>query len=385
MSGFLFYAVTVLSVYEGLVWLLGGYGLSMEQIVENRMWTKGDTMHVKLRLRRRFSIPLLWIKVEPELPWRLQMVYRPEMTFRLLWFRRTLTFEYQLSPLPRGQFVVGEVRITIGDLFGLMNRRMGLSLEHLFVVYPRYRDLRRWVAGAGEDQAIRTSASNRKLRQQELTLTSGIRDWQPGDRLNQIHWKVSARTAGLKSKLSERHGTSSVLILLDLYRHSYSKTSFHLLERGIELALSLAYTAVSSGLSVGMVAEGQYRIRLMPKADRRQLLQLFHYLAVEEAVGDVALPSLIQALPEQAGSQELVLITPRIDAMLMEAVRQRVQVQRKTSIQIFWLTDSEDGRDKTQAYSQLLRWGVPVYKVEDDHLQHLFLQRRTREGGDDGS
>ncbi|OUM85750.1 MAG: hypothetical protein BAA01_06350 [Bacillus thermozeamaize] len=386
VSGFLFYTVTVVSVYEGLVWLVGGYGVSVETIIEDRKWTRGDTLRVQLKLRRRFPMPFLWIKVEQELPRRLQAVCSPEMMFRLPWFQRTLTFAYELSPLPRGQFVLGEVRVTTGDLFGLLHRQIRLHVREELVVYPRYQLLRGWAAGAGEHQAVRTPVPHRNLRQQESTLVAGIRDWQPGDRLNQIHWKQSARTTGLKSKLPERQGKGPVLIFLDLYRHSYSEASLHLLERGIELALSLAYAAVSSGQSVGLVAEGRHRVRLTPKADQRQLQQICRYLAVEEAVGEMNLPSLIrQQLPQRTGGQQMVIISPRLDKALVELVRQGVQVQRATSIQVFWLTESETERAQEAACAQLLRLGVPVYRVAEDRLQNLFLQHPAKEGGHVGS
>jgi uncharacterized protein (DUF58 family) len=386
VSGFLFYAVTALSLYEGLVWLAGGIGWTVETEVEQRTWTKGDAMIVQLRVRRRFPLPFVWLQGEPVLPRRLWGAYRPEEMFRLLWFARSINLSYRLSPLPRGRFVVPDVQLTCGDLFGLVSRRRRFPQEQEFVVYPRWRPLRGWPAGAGEQHVLRWAVERHPRKQGDDATVAGIRDWQPGDRLNQIHWKASARAAGLKTKLPESSGNSLVMLLLDLNRDSYREPESPLLERGVELALSLAHAAVTAGLSVGLCAAGREPVRMAPKADQRQLRRLAHALAIAEADGATPVSALLRQ-PSLTGGDgaELLIITPELGPAMAEAVRHRMQARRQTAVRVFWLTDLGDGQRDHPAQASLRQLGVPVYRVADDGWPSVLGTVPNRGGGVDGA
>lgn len=370
VSGFLFYAMSILGLYEGLVWLAGGIGWTVEAEVEKRLWTKGDAMDVLLRIRRRLPMPFIWLRAEPVLPRRLWGAYRPQASFRLMWFARDVVMTYQLRPLPRGKFVLSSVQLTWGDLFGFVHHRRRLAQELEFVVFPRWRPLRHWPLAAG-DATGSPGAKRRPLKTLPETGTvSGVRDWQPGDRLSQIHWKASARSASLKTKRSEVSGNSTFLLLLDLSRDSYPEGDGSLLERGVELVLSLAYAAMAHGLAVGLWAEGRETVRVEPKTDAQHLNRLAFALAQVEADGARSVSSLLRSMPTAGGKAELVIITPQLEPTLVEAIR-RMPEQYRTACHVFWLTGS--GNKKWHPVQLTLRQqGVAVYPVDDVEGSSVF-------------
>lgn len=385
VSGFLFYTVTVLGLYEGLVWWAGGYGWTVVTEIQQRTWTKGEDMVVRIRLCRRFPMPLIWLQVEPVLPRRLWRIYRAESGISWCWFGRRIEWVYRLGPLPRGRFVLTGVRLTCGDAFGLMTRRLHVAQEQEveFVVVPHWRPLYGWSAEVGERTAAGSAVQRLSRFPANDATVAGVRDWRPGDRLNQIHWKASARAVGLKTKWSEPSGSRPVVVVLDLHRDSYRETESSLLERGIELALSLAHAVTASGLGVGLWAAGQEPIWIHPATGFAQLQRLAHVLALVEADGTTPLSSLLDTSSWPAKTDaEWLIVTPKLDAGLVEAIRRQVQAPSAAGIRVFWLTGGRPG--KRHPGWVLRQWGVPVYAVDDDQWSTRLGTVLQRGGGAHG-
>jgi uncharacterized protein (DUF58 family) len=89
---------------------------------------------------------------------------------------------------------------------------------------------------------------------EDPTRISGVREYVPGDPMNRIHWKASARTGQLYSKTVEPSSVLGATLILDLHRDSYAPERF---EERTELAItttaSIAYLLQMSGEQVGML------------------------------------------------------------------------------------------------------------------------------------
>lgn len=379
VSGFLFYTMTVLAVYVGLVWLTASAGWSVECVIESRSWTKGDCMMVQVRICRRLPLPFVWIQGEPVLPRRLWSAYRPDDMFRLLWFRRHVCLTYRLEPLPRGKYVVPDMELICGDLWGLVRHRRRFPQSQSFVVYPRWRPLRPWLPATGTLFFKQGTVLRSARKPADDVTVAGIRDWQPGDRLHQIHWKASARGSGWKTKRTEADGSSPVVLLLDVCRASYREPESPLLERGVEMALSLAQAAVTAGLAVGLWAAGRQPICIDPLGEAHSLQRVAHALVLVEADGTTPVSALLRPpLWHGWDDAELVIITPELGPDLAEAIRYRLHSRRPAAIRVVWLADGGTGVHPGQALLQQL--GVPVYRAADDEWPAGFGAVSQRRG-----
>ena len=109
-----------------------------------------------------------------------------------------------------------------GDLFGLF-RRFRLAAEpHFLMVYPKMVPLLRY------DLASRRPIGEIKLTHrlfEDPTRISGVREYQSGDPMNRVHWKVSARQRQLHCKVYEPSTMAGGILLVDFHKDSFPKRS----------------------------------------------------------------------------------------------------------------------------------------------------------------
>ena len=92
-----------------------------------------------------------------------------------------------------------------------------------------------------------------------------IREYIPGDSLNQIHWPTSAKKRRLMTKQFEGAGRNEVWLFLDMERESHVGSGTEGTEEFcVTIAASLAKAFLEGGHSVGMVSEGNRFDKIEP-------------------------------------------------------------------------------------------------------------------------
>jgi uncharacterized protein (DUF58 family) len=96
----------------------------------------------------------------------------------------------------------------------------------------------------------------------------GVRDYQPGDRLRDIHWRATARLGALQVKKFEPSQPLQVALFLDLDESAYD---FRTRDRASELAIvvtaSLAADIVAQRQAVGLFSNGRDPLAETRRAD----------------------------------------------------------------------------------------------------------------------
>ena len=104
---------------------------------------------------------------------------------------------------------------------------------------------------------------------------AGIRPYQSGDPMNRVHWKISARTGKLSTRIFDGAGERSLMIDLDeMVRED--------LESGLSAASGCILQAGRENLPVGMRDRG---LALPPASGRQNRLALLRRLALYESGG----------------------------------------------------------------------------------------------------
>ncbi len=221
-----------------------------------------DVLQVKVTIRNEGQIPVPWVIAEDLLP-KTALQARPKLLevegkrIKVFYLRgrghNRLT--YTLIPKQRGFFQVGPVMLEGGDLFGLF-RRFRLATEpHFLLVYPKMVPLLRY------DLASRRPIGEIKLTHrlfEDPTRISGVREYQNGDPMNRVHWKVSARQQRLHSKVYEPSSMAGGILLLDFHRDSYPKRSEPFRsELAITTAASLINTLFTLGQPFGLITNAR--------------------------------------------------------------------------------------------------------------------------------
>lgn len=268
----------------GLIWqldlLIYAMYVLMAGLFTSRWWTRGwsealvgerecHTHSVECDLpvavvltvknRSRMSVP--WVLLEDHLDERVLHSHPPRI--RLSGSRRLLArlrpgqesaLLYQVSFQQRGYYSIGPLTLETGDFFGLYRRSKVVTQPQYITVFPREVALPDTTAGGRRPLGPKRSA----LRYMEdPTRMAGVRAYRPGDPLHRVHWRATARTGVLQSRIFEPTSLSSVQYLLDFHEEAYPEAHREVLrEFAVTVVASMARSAREAGLSVGLASNG---------------------------------------------------------------------------------------------------------------------------------
>jgi uncharacterized repeat protein (TIGR01451 family) len=222
----------------------------------------GDTVAVVLRVRNRGGLPVAWVLLEDLLPLgaiggpapRLEVV-GSRLFLAMLLPGGSKTFFYQVRCRGRGYFQIGPLMLETGDLFGLHRRFRMVTAPHFLLVYPKI------VALEGYQIASRRPIGEVRLTHrlyEDPTRIAGVREYQPGDPLNRVHWRATARTGAIHCKVYEPSTVAGATLVVDFHRDSFdpSHEPFRS-ELAVTAAASVAHALYHLGQQVGLVSNGR--------------------------------------------------------------------------------------------------------------------------------
>src|SRR5262245_12308406 len=165
----------------------------------------GDRVAVRLTLHNDGALPIPWLLVEDVLPGKALDPVSPKLKVKgkriqvaMLGAKSELVVKYGLECLTRGYHQVGPVVLETGDVLGLHRRFRVLAPPKFVLVYPRIVPL------SGYDLASRRPIGDVRMTYrlyEDPTRIAGVRPYQQGDPLNRVHWRATARTGTLHSKI----------------------------------------------------------------------------------------------------------------------------------------------------------------------------------------
>jgi uncharacterized repeat protein (TIGR01451 family) len=222
----------------------------------------GEQVAVAVTVTNRGGLPVPWVLLEDVLP-RAALVQRPPR-LRVTGKRLAIVMVrghgrklmlYQLHFEMRGYYQIGPCMLESGDLFGLHRRFRVGAAPHFVLVYPKVIPL------AGFDIASRRPIGEVRMSHrlfEDPTRISGVRLYQAGDPLNRVHWRATARTGALHSKVYEPSCIAGATVLLDFHVGSYHARHEPVRsELAVTTAASLANAVYLMGQQIGLVTNGR--------------------------------------------------------------------------------------------------------------------------------
>ncbi len=212
----------------------------------------GERVLVTLRLENRGRLPLPWLQLNESVPPELASGGSHAFALSLrARERRELTYHVQATR--RGYYRLGPLFVRSGDLFGWSEERAEAGAGYL-TVYPHIIPLAR--LGLPSRLPYGTIASQQRLFEDPARPT-GVREYQSGDSLRRINWKVSAHHDNLVVKTLQPAISLDTFILLNLNQDEYDRaTRYSAPEWAIEVAASLAAHLVERKQAVGLATNG---------------------------------------------------------------------------------------------------------------------------------
>lgn len=221
-----------------------------------------DVVLVRVTIHNESWAPVPWILIEDLLPEQDLGAHSPHLRIKgkrsqisMIRGKGKTVLKYRIECARRGYYQIGPVMLENGDLWGL-HRRFQLDTEPIYLlVYPKIVPLE------GYEVASRRPIGDVRLthkRDEDPTRIAGARLYQPGDPLHRVHWKSTARTGQLHSKILEPSTLTGATIVLDFHQGSYPSRSEPMRsELAVITALALANAVLATGEQAGFVTNGR--------------------------------------------------------------------------------------------------------------------------------
>ena len=268
----------------------------------------GDRMRVTYTVRNGSRLPKPWLEIHNPttmpggLPGRaLTLRGRAERS----WLIRV--------PLTRrGHFRIEPLHIRTADPFGFFEAAATVGQAVSVVVYPRLEALPAWRLPSASLEGSH-SAAVRTL--QTTPLATSVRPYAPGDSMNRIHWRSTARHGEIQVKEFDLEQTADAWIIVDLERGIQAgQGDESTTEAAVRAAAAIADKALAENRAVGMTVNGA-RTAFLP-ADRggRQHLKVMQLLAAVEADSSTPLvETLLASVGRLRRGMTAVVITASLD------------------------------------------------------------------------
>jgi len=280
-SGLLAYAAYVLLAVLLVTRFLTREGLhrvEAERSISDDEVEAGDRIEVKVTVRNAGKLPLPWVLIEDQLP-GYALRQRPQrlkvkgkrLQIRLLRAGQETVLKYKIDCASRGFYQIGPLVLESGDLFGLHRRYRVVAPPAYVMVYPRVIPL------LGYDIASRRPIGDVRLTHrlyEDPTRIGGVRPYEPGDPLNRIHWRATARSGRLHSKIYDPSTLAGATILLDFHESGYpSRGEPHRSDLAATAVASLAHAITQLGQQVGLVTNARDAAERLSKTNFRTALK----------------------------------------------------------------------------------------------------------------
>jgi uncharacterized protein (DUF58 family) len=313
-------------------------GVAVEVAFEPPRAFVGEETAVRISITNAKRLPLPIVRVLLPLPEGLYPEARPEPA-ALRGHRRRLsiagrtetTLRLPIFAPNRGEYWLDDFEITLSDPFDLAPLRRRIRPDRPLLVMPEprvgipLRIRRRLPFGAPTRAAV---------LYEDREHFAGVRDYEPGDPMHHVHWRLSAHTGRLQTKRFEPTRSAEVLFAVDV---SHGEPFWYgvdpeVAEETIGWASYLARQALHAGWHTGLVANTHLRkgagpLRVPPAATRGHEAALFTALArmPNQPTSDLGpvLRELGRRLPHRT---TVVVISPKPGPSLlheMEVLRRR--------------------------------------------------------------
>lgn len=297
---------------------------------------QGDTVTFELTAENAKPLPISRLEVAEEVGPRVSipghdLVPTPtsnnllfQTLFSLGMYER-VTHRFPLECRRRGWHRFGPVHLTAHDPFGMVSRTMRLEEPDGVLVYPRMVPMSELVVPARQPLGDFKPAT--PLVEDPMRM-SGVRPYVAGDSPRRIHWRASARTGELQTRVFEPSASPVAAIFLDTitFSHLWEGQNSDLLELLVVVAASMARQLLEGRHQVGLYANAPIpmvsrTVRIAPGRRPGQLTRILESLAqISPAFGDKIGAMIGEEMARLPWGASVVLITSSLSAELQRSL-----------------------------------------------------------------
>lgn len=335
-----------------------GRGLRVRMSRSRDRVQAGESIIERFEVINETRIPKLWLELEEQsaLPGhRARFVASLGQRGRRSWRLETVCRR-------RGLYDLGPIIVRSSDPFDIFPREFRFGQRRSLVVCPQALELPRYSVPPAN---LPGEGRFRRRTHYVTPNAAGIRDYEPGDSVNRIHWKSSLRTGSLKVKTFELDPASHLWVVLDLAAGEHiGEGDEASIETAVTAAASAARHFIHQNRSVGLMMFGERLELIEPDRGSQHFGRILEALAVAQPVGNVPVATLLYQQSRRWGRHTTVIVvTGSTDPRWQGAIRSLTQRGVKSAVALLDLQSwgGRSGAPATAAELQAL--GVQVNLV----------------------
>lgn len=226
-----------------------GEDFKISIVVENNKWLPISFLLIKEKIPRDFEF-----HGDEDFSLNAEFNYHTSR-LKVMWYER-IKRSYHIKGLKRGTYLLKELEVSLGDVFGFFTDDRMIEDYVELLVYPKLVDIKS--LGLSTNSLYGDNIIKRWIYKDPLYIR-GIREYSIEDRMKDIHWKSSLKMNKLMVKDYDYTSDTELVLILNvqcskLYWRSIDSAA---IERGISLTASLAKESIEEGIPVGMWTNSQ--------------------------------------------------------------------------------------------------------------------------------
>lgn len=163
------------------------------------------------------------------------------------------TFQYEVRPVERGEYIFGNLNCYVSSIIGLVRRRYTFNKEQLVKVYPSFIQMKKYDFLAIDNRLSHYGL--KKIRRIGHTMEfEQIKEYVVGDDVRTVNWKATGKHARLMVNQYQDEKMQPVYSIIDSSR--VMKMPFNglkLLDYALNSALAFSNIALKKNDKVGLV------------------------------------------------------------------------------------------------------------------------------------
>ncbi|MCE2809968.1 MAG: DUF58 domain-containing protein [Planctomycetaceae bacterium] len=250
--------------------------VEVERFVEAQEVTVGVTVGVGMKITNKSGYWIPWMLIDDKVAKRYTKL--PPIALNLLVAtvqlfsfspKRTILHRYALQTQRRGYYQLGPTLLETGDLLGLHRSFRIANQPSYLTVLPKLTVLE------GIEVSSRRPMGEMKVEDRVLedpTLMTGLREYRAGDPINRVHWKATARTGTLHTRVFQPTCVQGAMLLLDMHestnpqKHEPVRTDL-----AVSAAASIAHWLYQNAEPFGLVSNGRDAAERMRELNKKGL------------------------------------------------------------------------------------------------------------------